>query len=249
MSVSRIMLERIKERLRRKGVTYKKLAKEMKVAESTVKRWFSARSLSLGQLDQLCERLEIDLSDFSNSKDASKIRESFTPDQETFLVANEKALVLFYLLASNVEVKEVEALLGFRAQETERLLLALDKHKLIELKANTKIRLLAKAGSWWDPRGPLSKKYYDLIKSDFIMSDFSKAREEQWFFSGPLTETSQAVISKKMNELALEFKELYWIDRNEKKAKNVLLFCGIRPWVFPLLKNYLKVKNGNFKRF
>lgn len=240
MSVSRVFLDRIKQRLKRKGISYKQLAKEMRVAESTVKRWFSAGSLSLGQLDELCDFLQIDIGELSESEGTGKVRETFTPSQEAFFVKNEKALVLFYLLSSNTPAEKAGALLGFSPPETEKLLLALDKNELIELHHGSKIRLLVGAGTWWDPLGPLSKKYYGLIKGDFIMSDFSRPREEQWFFSGPLTESSQKVISKKLNELALEIKELYRLDRNEKKEKSVSLFCGLRPWVFPLLKNYLK---------
>lgn len=245
MSISRLILARIKQNLNMRGIRYKQVAKELNVTESTVKRWFSSGGLSLSQLDQMCTLLELDLNQIAKIDSSFLIRETFSTLQEEFFVKNELAFILFYLLSSNVTVEKIKTILQISQQEFEQTLLQLDKNELIELHPGGKVRLLADTHTWWHPRGVLAKKYYEVIKNDFIMSDFSSSREEQWFFSGPLTVSSQEIISKKMNVLAHEIREIYRLDQRDKDAKNITLFCGMRPWIFPLLKTYLgKVKKN-----
>ena len=236
MGVAKILLSRIRERVQLKGLTYRQLAVELGVAESTVKRWFSAGNLDLSSLDRLCEILDLDLRELSRTADGP--REDFTRKQEEFFAANEEALVVFYLVSGGMPVKKVARAFDFSESRLEKLLLELDRHRLIELHPGGHVRVLKKMSSWWDPRGPLSQKYYSLIKADFISSDFSRGREEQFFFTGNLSVSSQAMISKKLETLAAEINELYRMDQNHQPAKNITMFFGIRPWIFPVIQKY-----------
>jgi transcriptional regulator with XRE-family HTH domain len=238
MTLSKMVLTRVKARLKSKGLNYRFLAGELDVAESTVKRWFSSGSVSLGQLDQICGILGIGLDELLQSAEPLPVREDFSKKQEEFLARNETALALFYLVSAGASREKIERKFTFTRMEIEKGLLLLDQFEIIELHPGGRIRPLKKIGTWWDPRGPLSRKYYILIKSSFVMSDFSKDREEQWYFSGRLSASSQALISRKINKLAVEIRDLYRMDQDDSSAPNITLFCGMRPWAFPVLEKY-----------
>ena len=240
MGVSRTIMERIKQRLQAKGIPYREIANRLSVAESTVKRWFSVGNLSLAQLDQLCEALGLTIDELLETQDEGQRPEIFDRKQEEFFATNEKALVVFYLISSGLKPKQIHSAYVFTESEVDRILLSLDKHGLIELGSESRFRILKKIGTWWDPGGPLSRKYYPLIKSDFIMSDFTKENEAQWFFSGALTRSSQELIVKKIDALASEISSLYKMDERDREAKNVTLFIGQRPWVLPIIPKYRK---------
>ena len=242
MGVSRAILERIKQRLQVKGIPYREIAVRLSVSESTVKRWFSVGNLSLAQLDQLCESLGLTTDELLETPEARGLPEIFDRKQEEFFASSEKALVIFYLISSGLSAKQVLNAYAFTEGELDRILLQLDKHGLIEFGSEGRFRILKKIGTWWDPQGPLSRKYYPLIKSDFITSDFTKDNEAQWFFSGVLTRSSQALIVKKIDALATEISSLYKMDERDREAKNVTLFIGQRPWVLPIIPKYRKKK-------
>ena len=238
MSISSLLLDRIKQSLQTKRVTYREVAAQLSVAESTVKRWFSTGQLSLSQLDQLCDLLGLSIDELIKTADENRMREVFDRKHEEFFAANEKALVIFYLLSAGLKPRKILDSYGFEEAELNRVLLQLDKNGLIELGIGDRIRLLKKIDTLWNPLGPLSQKYYPLIKSDFISSDFSKEHEAHWFFSGALTAATQKIIVKKINALAIEIKNYYRLDEGEKEAKNITMFFGLRPWTLPLISKY-----------
>ena len=67
---------------------------------------------------------------------------------------------------------------------------------------------------------------------------FNNKEKHQWFYYGRLSKSNFDVIQKKIDQLALEIKELYKIDRKDLKATNKSLFIGFRPWDFNIVKKY-----------
>ena len=63
MSATRTLLQGIKDLLAARRLTYRDLARKIGVSENTIKRDLSRGRLSLARLDQICDALEITLTD------------------------------------------------------------------------------------------------------------------------------------------------------------------------------------------
>ena len=65
MSGTHTLVTALKAELRRAGITYARLARELGLAESSVKRIFSRGDLSLARIDQVLALLKMDFGDLA----------------------------------------------------------------------------------------------------------------------------------------------------------------------------------------
>jgi DNA-binding Xre family transcriptional regulator len=63
MSATQALLRGIKSALRVRKLTYRQLAKDIGVSEATIKRDLSRGHFSLHRLDQICDALELSLTE------------------------------------------------------------------------------------------------------------------------------------------------------------------------------------------
>ena len=94
------MLEALKKYLKAKGMTYRQLADEMKLSETSVKRMFSQQTLSLKRLEEVCRILDLELYDLAlmarqQSRNAANV---LSLDQEKALAEDSKLMAVFYFL-------------------------------------------------------------------------------------------------------------------------------------------------------
>ena len=61
MSQTTLLLETLKQEIRRQGKTYADAAQALGLSEASVKRLFSEKSFSLERLDILCQWLDMDI--------------------------------------------------------------------------------------------------------------------------------------------------------------------------------------------
>jgi len=61
MARSKQLIDAIKVELKRHSITYRTLAKRLRVSESTVKQMFANGNFSLARLDAICEILDTDI--------------------------------------------------------------------------------------------------------------------------------------------------------------------------------------------
>lgn len=234
--------DKIKKILRFKNLTYKDLAHHLGLSESALKRAFSKEGFSLSRLEAICSFLEISLQDLAEVNKRHEKACFLTADQELALATDEKLFVIFYL-SFDFSLEAMAQRFDFTPQEIERHLLHLDKLGLIKLLPYNRIQALVTQSIWWDPRGPLSQKYYALIKNDFFSSSFDGDQEAQWFVAAKATPETLDMFRKKMNRLISELRELVDLDEGENVKKvSFTFFAGYRPWLLPILKDYSKTK-------
>ncbi|MCX6126308.1 MAG: helix-turn-helix transcriptional regulator [Proteobacteria bacterium] len=233
--------DKIKKVLRSKNLTYKDLAIHLNLSESALKRAFAKEEFSLSRLEAICSFLDISLQDLAEVNKRHEKTCFLTSDQELALAADEKLFVVFYL-SFDFSADAMVQRFSFTPQEIERHLLHLDKLGLIKLLPYNHIQVLVTQSIWWDPRGPLSQKYYSLIKTDFISSLFDSDHEAQWFVSAKSTVGTLDMFRKKLNRLVSELRELVDLDEEEAEKVQFTFFAGYRPWVLPILNDYLRTK-------
>jgi transcriptional regulator with XRE-family HTH domain len=149
--------------LKKKNITYEMLAEQMECSVPTVTRFLGTEELTLTRLLQLCEILDIDLADVQNLMASEKApNESFTPEQETFLVKNKNILSFLMKLFSDETPKQIAEKYKLTAKATDKYLMALEKQNLIRVTGKQKVKTVFKSLPTFGD-GPLGRAYFEAI--------------------------------------------------------------------------------------
>lgn len=219
MSQRNALIQVLKSRIQQKGYTYAKLATELGMSESGIKRMFSEKSFGLERLEQLCGVLGVSFQDlFSRTEDIEKAR-VLNKEQELALASDEKLFVVFNHIIKGYSAQDLLDTFTFSQREIFKMLRELDELGLIELHANNRIRMKVDRHVAWE--GALEEKYRDKLLSQFIDSDFEKTREFLDFLWLRLSDASQKVIEAKMKKLVRDIRELAEIDTSPKTGNQL----------------------------
>ena len=241
MSQTTQILNTLKKCLKAKGITYRELAKELKLSEASIKRLFSEKSFSLNRLEKICNVLDLNFYDLAKiSVDAETGPSMLTVEQERVLSENPKLLVFFYLLLNGRNPDSIVKDYKITEKESLQFLLELDKLKLIELYPGNKVRLLTQKNIIWRKDGPVRARYENQIKDEFLKAPFDTPDDRFRFETGKLSDGSHSVMTKKIDRLLKEYNELTEIDKAlpQEKSHNTGLMIAFRPWIFSMLNDF-----------
>ena len=240
MSTGSMLIERLKRLIKAKGLTYAVLANRIEVSESTLKRWFASKNMSIKRLDEVCKGAGITLDDLMRESLDKPVQNYFTQEQEVLFTSDEKLLVVYYLVALGRPFNEITNLYQYTHADLQSYCLKLEKVGLIELHPKDKVVPLVNPSTMWRPRGLLNQKYFKYVREDFMNSHFTDHNEIQNFVSGRLSEAGLQLIKKKLEKMTKEIHEIYQLDANNMEAENASTLIAMRPWRFSLVKKYLK---------
>jgi DNA-binding Xre family transcriptional regulator len=237
---ARIMTS-LKAIMKSRQVTYRDLARHIRLSEASVKRIFSRATLSLARLDQICKALEVSMSEVVRlaGEQSADTPEPLTLEQESALAADPKLLTCFYLLANGRTGRDVGAQLGVDERAVRRLMVRLDALRLIELRSKLRARTRAASVLAWRPDGPLRRLYENQIRQEFLQAAFSHSGEALHFLSAELSDASYKVLLRKLERMAGEFRDLAELDRTvpARDKRSVAALLAVRPWVFSMFKS------------
>jgi len=237
---ARIMTS-LKAIMKSRQITYRDLARDIRLSEASVKRIFSRATLTLERLNEICQALEVSLSEVVRlaNEQSADTPEPLTLEQENALAADPKLLACFYLLANGRTGREVSAQLDVDERAVRRWMVRLDALRLIELRSKLRARTRAASVIAWRPDGPLRRLYENQIRQEFLQAAFSRSGEALHFLSAELSDASCKVLLRKLERMAGEFRDLAELDRamppRDKRSTAVLL--AVRPWVFSMFKS------------
>jgi len=239
MSQTSEMLTTLKRYLRTKGVTYRMLAEEMSLSETSIKRLFSQESFSLKRLEEACHILDLELYDLAlMAKRWSRHTENrLTNEQEEALAHDQRLLTFFYFLVNGWPLGYITAEYRFSENDVLQLLMCLDRLRLIELHSENRFRLLVSKNIFWRKNGPLWKLYQQRAMDDFLNHPFDLPTHRLDFNPGVLSEASLKIIVKKIDALRQQFNDLAEMDAAlpVKGRYSTALFIGFRPWIFSMI--------------
>ncbi|MFZ2630313.1 MAG: helix-turn-helix transcriptional regulator [Desulfosalsimonadaceae bacterium] len=240
------ILGALKKYLKAKGMTYRQLAAEMGMSETSVKRLFSQQTVSLKRLEEVCGILDLELYDLAlmarqQSRNAANV---LSLNQEKALADDPKLMALFYFLINGWSVAHIIAEYTITEEEITRLLIRLDRLGLIELHPNNRVRLLVTKNIFWRKNGPLWTLHFKTILANFMNHPFNLPNDRLLFSPGVLSEASLKTILKKIDGLFRQFNDLAEMDAALplKGRYSAGLFIEFRPWVFSMLADLRKQK-------
>lgn len=230
------LLATLKQYLKAKGITYKVLAREMGLSETSIKRLFSQETFSLRRLEELCRVVDLEIYDLvlmAKKRGHEKDRK-LTLEQERALLDNERMTYFFYFLVNGWSVEEVIDNYQFTRKEAKRYLIILDKLELIEWYAEYRFRPLVSSNIFWNKGGPLWQAFKNVFSEDFLDHPFDLPNERLALCPAVMTADSYRIISRKVDSLVAQINELAELDSALplKNRFSVGLFIGFRPWFY-----------------
>ena len=236
MSQTAQLLTALKKSLRAKGYTYRDVAEALDLSEASVKRIFSEHSFSLRRLEEVCRFLDLTIYDLA------KLSRLGTEELETVLsLAQEKALAedatlltYFYLLLIGWTPQRIATDYDLDERQQTRILVRLDRLKLIELYPRNRARLLTARRIAWRLDGPIRRRYEREVKEEFLRSRFAGGDEVLRFDSAELSDASVKVLGRRIERLMQEFDELTELDMSmpRDKKRSVGMMLALRPWTY-----------------
>lgn len=130
-----MVLDVLRAELRAAGITYKMLADRIAMSESSIKRMFGQKDMTLSRLAQICQAAGVNMEDvLRRAADARPQADTLTLPQETSLVANPRLLLVAICCLGHWSLEQIIETYRLSEPECIGLLAELDRLGLIELK-------------------------------------------------------------------------------------------------------------------
>lgn len=209
MSQARIVVDELKRILRENGYSYRDVAARLDLSEASVKRLFSQADFSLERLEKVLAMAGLDFSDLMDRVNSRReFLSELTPEQEEALVGDPDFFVITFLVLNRWRIEEIVEEYDFTPQVVEKVLLRLNRLKLIELLPLNRYRLLTSRNFTWRRHGSVSRFFRRTVLPEFFDSQFRDPGEDLRFLGGMLSADSALEMNDGIRRLARQFAEL-----------------------------------------
>lgn len=246
MAQTKLIVDTLKQELRKQGINYRQVAQTLDLSEASVKRLFSESSFTLARLGQICELLHLEIADLIHQMERNiDLTHQLTVEQETELVGDIKLLLMAHFLMNKLEFKEIIEIYDISETEGIRLLAKLDRMKIIELLPGNRVRLMISKNFTLLPGGPIQRFYENIVQSEFFNSSFNDSGEFRLYISGMFSRDANAEIIRKIKRLAEDAHELREDSENLPLSERFgcSLILAIRPWEVKVFDQLRRVPN------
>lgn len=235
MSTTQSLIEQLKAELKAAGVTYATLARELDMAESSVKRMFSKAEMPLSRVDEICRVLKLDFSDVARRvADAQPLRSELTLDQERAVVADRKLLLMAICCLSHWTFEQVVATYRYTDADAIKYLVELDRIGVIELRPMNRYRLLVAKTFRWRPQGPVMAYFREHALQDYFSGGFDEAGEMVTLVHGEIGASLATLFNERLQRVAQDFATQHLTDQklpaDQKRAYTLII--AMRSWLF-----------------
>ena len=235
------LLDTLKAYLKSRDITYRNLAQRLRLSESSIKRVFSEKTLSLKRLERILQSLDLDFYDLAHMsrRQDGDSAEALSLEQEESLLQNPRMLIFLHLLIQKWKVEQITKRFDFESHEITNILLELDRLRLIDLHPHNQFKVLINNTQLWNRSSPFMKKYKEMLQKGFLSHDLEEKNERFLFSPCQLSEDSHRILLKEIDRLLRRFKELSEADAGPEKPglEQGGMVVAFRPWLFPLLES------------
>ena len=227
------LVETLKRMLKGRAITYAMVAAGLGLSEASVKRMFSRRDFTLQRLEDICRVTGLDFGEVARDATAEDAGMThLTAEQEREIISDPTLMLIALCAVGNWTFRQIVDTYDIPEAECVRCLARLDRHRIIELGPDNRIRPLIDRTFAWLPGGPIQKYFRARVESEFLSSKFDRPGELFQYINGMLSRHSTAEVTARMRRLAGEFADLHAADRalplSERHGASMLL--AIRPW-------------------
>lgn len=239
------LVSELKKALREADLTYRDVARHLKLSEASVKRLFAREQLTLQRTERILELLRMDFADLVERVNERRTYVTeLTPEQEQALIGDEDLLVITFLVLNRWSMEDITTVYDFSEKDVERKLLRLDRLRIIELLPFNRYRLLTARNFTWRKNGPVQKFFAGTIQSEFFQSAFAGGGEELRFVAGTLSPEGIRHMHRVIHRIAAEFDDL--AEAGSRLPTDERYGCSavfaIRPMEFSMFEKHRKAR-------
>jgi transcriptional regulator with XRE-family HTH domain len=233
MAQTAALVDAVKRALRQRGVTYADVARALGLSESSVKRLFARRDLTLDRLERICALIHLEITDLLDLLRAEESRiAELSEAEERQLVETPKLLLVGVLVLSYWTAGDILQTFHFAEPELVKLLLRLERMRVIELLPGNRIKLKLARNFAWRRGGPIQQFFEARMQHEFFTSSFSREGELRLVSFGGLSRRSNELVQQRLRRIAEEFEGLVQEDRRLDRRLRTAnsLVVAVRPW-------------------
>lgn len=243
MAQTSSLITALKKQLKANHLTYNDVAKHLNLAQASIKRLFSEENISLQRLDQICQLMDMEISDLVKTMAQQQNQlQQLTTAQEKEITNDITLLLITVCVLNKWSITDIMAYYQLKETECIQKLAQLDRLKIIELLPNNRIKLKVATNFSWRENGPIQQFFQQAIGQEYFNSQFKHDDEILMVLNGMLSSASNAELQRKIKRLAREFETLNKEDSNLAldDRNGVTAVLAIRGWRYGLFDHLLK---------
>ena len=240
MSTTQDLVTALKAELKAAGITYADLARELGMAESSIKRVFAKADMPLSRIDEVLRVLKMDFADLARQvADAQPLRRELTHEQEAAVVADRKLLLVAICALSQWTFEQIVATYTLSEAECVKCLLQLDKLGFIELRPLNRYRLKVAKGFRWRPNGPAMQYFRKNVVDDYFSGGFDGEGEMLMLVHGQVGRSLAATFKERLQRVGQDFAQQHLADQKlaPEQKRPYTLVVGMRSWLFAAFRD------------
>lgn len=240
MSTTLDLITTLKAELKAAGLTYADLARELGMAESSIKRMFAKGDMPLTRVDEICRVLKTDFAELARQVAANKPQNrELTLEQEKAVVADRRLLLLAICCVSQWTFEQMTATYDFTEAECVKYLVQLDKLGIIELRPMNRYRLKVAKGFRWRPNGPVMQYFRAEVVQDYYAGGFDGEGELLLLVHGSIGKSLAAGFVERLQRIGQDFAQQHLADQRLPASQRTpyTLVVGMRSWLFAAFRD------------
>jgi hypothetical protein len=240
MSSTQDLVTALKAELRAAGITYAALARELKLAESSVKRIFAKGDMPLSRIDDVLHVLKMDFAELAaRVVHAQPLRKELTLEQEKAVVADAKLLLMAICALSQWSYESIVATYRISEAEAVKYLVALDRLGIIELRPLNRYRLKVDKTFRWRAEGPVMAFFREKVVGDYFAAGFDGEHETLMLVHGQMARNVAAGFVERLQRIGQDFALQHVADQRlpADKKRAYTLVLGMRSWLFAAFRD------------
>ena len=235
MSTTADLVLALKKELKAVQMTYADLARELGMAESSVKRMLAKGDMPLSRIDAICRALKLDFAELARRvADAQPLLAQLTDAQERAVVADKKLLLVAINVLSQWTLEQMVAHYRLSEAECVKHMVQLDRIGIIELKPLNRYRLKLAKTFRWRPHGPVMDYFREHAALDYFSGRFDGHGEGLLLVHGSVSRSLAPSFLERLQRVAQDFAQQHQADQKlaAKEREGYTLLLAMRSWEF-----------------
>jgi len=225
----------LKKELKAAQMTYADLARDLGMAESSVKRMLAKGDMSLSRIDAMCRALKLDFAELARRvADAQPLLAQLTEAQERAVVADRKLLLVAINVLSQWTLEQMVTHYRLTEAECVKHMVQLDRIGIIELKPLNRYRLKLAKTFRWRPHGPVMSYFREHAALDYFSGRFDGHGEGLLLVHGSVSRSLAPSFLERLQRVAQDFAQQHQADQKlpAKDREGYTLLLAMRSWEF-----------------
>jgi DNA-binding Xre family transcriptional regulator len=235
MSDTSALVDALKQELKAAQVTYAELARRIGMSESSVKRMFSQREMTLSRVDDICRAIRIDFADLARAvADRQVLVQELTLEQERAIVRDRVLLLVGICCLSQWTFEQIVATYRLSEPECIHALTRLDRLGVLELRPLNRYRMKLAKTFRWRPDGPIMQFFRQHVLPDYFTGRFARHDETLLLVHGSIGHDAALALRERITRLAHDFAQQQLADQRlpASEREGYTMILAMREWEF-----------------